>query len=235
MVKEKIYLKRVLQIALVFAFVAMICVGPVAAATSQGLEWGIQNGDQWNYNITSETAGTTTLNEVMYFEVLSRPTIPNIVSSWAQVPKPTWNITWANGTSLGWSALIFIFLGVATSSFAVPIGNFTLLGDLYTDSIYNGTIYDSGNYWGMDLSTTFFSEGLTVHVDYLRTDGMLAHWNVVTTNTTNSQTLGKIDMVRQGLPSGGIDIISLLQDNIVLVAAGVVVIVIIAAVVCRKK
>lgn len=232
---EKIYLKRVLQIALVFGFVAMICVGPVAAATSQGLEWGIQNGDQWNFNITSETNGTTTLNEVMYFEVLSRPTIPNIVSSWAQLPTPQFNITWANGTSLGWSALIFIFLGIATSDFAVPIGNYTLLGDLYADSIYNGTVYDSGNYWGMDLDTTFFSEGLTVHVDYLRTDGMLAHWNVVTTNTTTSQTLGKIDMVRQGLPSGASDIISLLQDNIVLVAAGVIVIVIIAAVVCRKK
>ena len=228
-------MKRTLQATMAFALVAMFLVSTVSAATSQGLEWGIVVGDQWNFDITSITEGVTELQEVIYVEVLTRPTIPNIMTSLSQLPLATLNMTWANGTSLGWSALIFIYLAIASPALIYPIGNYTLLGELYAaDAFYNGTIFDQGGYWGMNLNDLEFLGGSAdIHVDYLKEDGVLAHWTVTTTNTTSSEELGSLTMVRQGLP--GFNLIDLLQNNILLIGAGVGVIVVIVAVVFMRR
>jgi len=220
-------MKRALQALLALSFVAMLIVSPAAAATSQGLEWGIDNGDQWNFDMTSVADGSTEFDEVMYFESTGGlSTIPNILDNWTLIPKPTFDITWANGTSLGWSALIFIFYFFVTDTFAVPIGNYTLLGELYEDHpFYNGTVYNSGGYWGMELTENILGGDVTIHVDYLKEDGFLAHWTVETVN-------GTLSMVRQGLPS--FDIVGLLTDNALLVAAGVIIILLIVICVRRR-
>lgn len=220
-------MKRALHVLLVLSFVTMFIVSPVAAATSQGLEWGYTSGDQWNFDITSVTEGVTDMDEVIYFESTGGlSTIPNILDSWLLMPKPTFDITWANGTSLGWSALIFIFYFFVTDTWAVPIGNYTLLGELYEDHpLYNGTVYNSGSFWGMDLTDDSLGDTVTIHVDYLKDDGFLAHWTVSTSN-------GTLTMVRQGLPS--FDIVGFIQDNMLLVA-GAGVVVILLAVVCLRR
>ena len=221
-------MKRALQALLALSFVAMFIVSPVAAATSQGLEWGINVGDQWNFNITSITEGVTDIDEVMYFEATGGlSTIHNILTDWTLMPTPTFDITWENGTSLGWSALIFIFYGIVVDRWAVPIGNYTLLGELYDDHpFYNGTVYNAGNYWGMDLTENFIGSDITVHVDFLKADGFLAHWTVSTVN-------GSLNMVRQGLPS--FDIVGFIQDNLLLVGAGVVIVLLLAVVCLRRR
>jgi hypothetical protein len=233
-------MKRTLQAVMAFAVVAMFLAGTVSAATSQGLEWGIVVGDQWNFNLTTTEKGAAQLSEVIYMEVLTRPTIPNVVANLSDLPFSGLhlNITWANGTSLGWSALIFIFFVVAAPSFIVPKGNYTLLSELYNaDSFYNGTISDTSNYWGMDLNNykliPSMNESANIHVDYLKADGVVAHWTVTTTNTTDSTQLGTLNMVRQGLP--GLDIVGWIQQNILLVGIGVGVIVILGAVMCMKR
>ncbi len=202
----------------------MFLISPVAAATSQGLEWGIAVDDQWNFDITSVDEGVTGMSEVIYFEATSGiSTIPNILDDWNNIPKPTFDVTWANGTDLGWSALIFILYMVVTDSWVVPIGNYTLLGELYEDDVfYNGTIYDSGGYWGMEIDS-FLGNPLDIHVDYLKDDGFLAHWTVTTEN-------GTISMVRQGLPG----IVDLITDNILYIGVGVGVLILLA-IVCKKK
>jgi hypothetical protein len=218
-------MKRALQVLITVSIVAMFLVSPVAAATSQGLEWNITTGDQWNFDITSVDEGVTEMSEVLYFESTGGlSVIPNILTDWTSLPIPTFDIEWANGTALGWSALIFIFYFVVTDRWAVPTGNYTLLGELYEDHlVYNGTIYNTASYWGMDTTFTFVDE-VSVHVDYLKSDGFLAHWTVTTTN-------GSLTMTRQGL---GFDIMGFIQDNLLLVAAGAGV-VIILAVVCIKR
>ena len=220
-------MKRTLQALLAISIAAMFLVSPVAAATSQGLEWGVAVNDQWNFDINSTDNGVVEMNEVIYFELTGGlSTIPNILTAWSGIPKPTFDIEWANGTSLGWSALIFIFYVIITDSWVVPIGNYTLLGELYTDGLYNGTISDSGGYWGMTLNNLdFFGSDVDIHVDYLKTDGFLAHWTVSTEN-------GSLTMTRQGLP--GLDIVGFIQDNLLLVAAGGAIL-LIAIVVCVRR
>ncbi len=216
-------MKRALQLLLALSFVTMFLISPVAAATSQGLEWNIDVGDQWNFDLTSVTDGVTEMDEVLYFESTGGlTTIPNILTDWVSLPEPSFDVEWANGTSLGWSALIFLFYMVAVDRWAVPIGNYTLLGELYEDHVfYNGTIYETSSYWGMDVD--YLGE-LDVHVDFLKDDGFLAHWTVATEN-------GTLSMVRQGLPS---DIIGLITDNILYIGVGVGVLILLA-IVCKKK
>lgn len=228
-------MKRTLQAMMAFAVVAMLLAGTVSAATSQGLEWGIAAGDQWNFDLKNIEEGVVDFEEVIYIEVLTRPTIPNIVTALGDLPAPTFNMTWANGTSLGWSALIFIFFFVATPSFAFPIGNYTLLGELYTaDVFYNGTIYQTGSYWGVNLNDLEFGDtSFDIHVDYLKEDGLLAHWTMTAKNATTSEETGSLTMIRQNLP--GLDIIGFIQDNILLVGIGVGVIVILGAVICIRR
>lgn len=216
-------MKRALQILLAISFATMFLISPVAAATSQGLEWFIEDGEQWNFDLTSVADGVTEMSEVLYFESTGGlTTIPNILTDWVSLPEPSFDVEWANGTSLGWSALIFIFYMVAVDRWAVPIGNYTLLGELYEDNVfYNGTIYETSSYWGMDVD---YLGQLDVHVDFLKDDGFLAHWTVTTEN-------GTLSMVRQGLPS---DIIGLITDNILYIGVGVGVLILLA-VVCKKK
>lgn len=218
-------MKRALEVLVAFSIASMFLISPVAAATSQGLEWGIELNDQYNFDITSETNGVNDLDAVIYFEVTGGlSTIPNILTDWSSIPKPTFTIQWANGTSLGWSALIFIFYGIATDCWVVPIGNYTLLGELYdADVFHNGTVFDTGSYWGMDVND-FLGNTVDIHVDYLKSDGFLAHWTVTTDN-------GTLVMTRQGI---GFDIMGFIQDNLIVIAA-VGVILVIAIVVCIKR
>ena len=218
-------MKRALQVLFALSFATMFLISPVAAATSQGLEWGIEDGDQWNFDFTSVADGVTEMDEVMYFESTGGlTTIPNILTDWVSLPEPSFDVEWANGTSLGWSALIFIFYMIAVDQWAVPIGNYTLLGELYEDNVfYNGTIYETSSYWGMDVIIDYFGD-LDVHVDFLKADGFLAHWTVTTEN-------GTLSMIRQGLPS---DIIGLITDNILYIGVGVGVLILLA-IVCKKK
>ncbi|TFG31585.1 hypothetical protein EU528_05860 [Candidatus Thorarchaeota archaeon] len=218
-------MKRTLQVLLAISLATMFLVSPVAAATSQGLEWGIVVGDQWNFDISTTDNGVVDMSEVIYFEVTGGiAVIPNILDNWLNIPKPTFDIEWANGTSLGWSALIFIFFAVITDSWVVPIGNYTLLGELYEDTIYNGTIYNVGNYWGYETDT-ILGQPIGVHVDYLKSDGFLAHWTVTTEN-------GTLTMTRQGL---GFDIMGFIQDNLLIVAAGGAILLIVLIVCIKRK
>ncbi len=222
------------KIALFAVFVAgLLLVSNVSAATLQGLEWGIEDNDQFNFDFTS-VDGNDTRTEIMYFEVTDTPVIPNIMNSWSDLDAASIDVTWANGTSLGWSALMFILYFVAIDHFAVPIGNFTLLQELYEGSIYNGTVFDSGGYWGVELNNFGFalsSDTFDIRIDFLKQDGMLAHWNVETVN-------GSLSLVRQNLPSLPSDasgILDFVQDNLLLVAGGAVVLLVVIAILCRKK
>ncbi|TFG27319.1 hypothetical protein EU527_18690, partial [Candidatus Thorarchaeota archaeon] len=159
-------MKRALQLMLALSIISLFLISPVAAATSQGLEWGIESGDQWNFDFTVKEVNEDDFIEVMYFESTGGlTTIPNILTDWVSIPDPTFDITWENGSSIGFYGLIFIFYFIVSDTFVVPIGNYTLLGELYEDSLYNGTIYNSASYWGMQLNDFEFSGNtLDIHV-----------------------------------------------------------------------
>lgn len=111
-------MKRALELLFVFVVIAFLLMTPVAAATDQGLEWDVQDGDRFDFNMHENNDGVVT-NEALYMIVTSRPSIANGISNWNAVPGVGVDIFWANGSSMGFSAFIFIgiFLLTVNSAF----------------------------------------------------------------------------------------------------------------------
>lgn len=218
-------MKRARELFFVFVIVAFLLMTPVAAATDQGLEWGVQNGDRFDYNMHESSDGNVA-DEALYMTVTSRPSIANSISNWAAVPGVDIDIFWANGSSMGFSALVFLGIFFVDGEFCFPVGNWTLLTEL-RGSDPDADITDSIFFWGFSWRGTFFDPELQVQigVDYLKSDGFLAHYTVETVNQTSQETIYTASITRQGL---------FLQDNILLIGGGVI-LVLVLAIVCMKK
>jgi len=232
-------MKRVLQLLLALAISTMFIASPVAAATNQGLSWGVTVGDAFNYQLAITGTGTvTSVNEAFYMNVTDTDPLPNSITSWAQIPDVDLDLWWANGTSMGWSAMVFIFLGFLTGKLVLPTGNWTLLAQVVkTFTLWNTTttFVNSSLYWGLKL--TMPMSGLTdvIQASYLKSDGVLARYSITATNETSHVQQTAISVVRANLPAEGFDIVGFLQQNILYVGVAVAVIVVLGAVVCMKR
>ena len=228
-------MKRALQTVLVLSFVAMFLISPVAAATSEGLEWGVALNDEFTFQFKVIDEGETIFDEGVNFTVESTPgTIDDPFTDWASLDYIDLDLVYTNGTSLGFEALFLIGIALVGGGFAVPIGNFTLLTELLMNSLLwteNHTIINDGTNWGARMSGTDDDTSMQVSVQYLKTDGFIARYTLDATNTT-SGVGSHVTLIRDGT---GLDIIGLLQDNILYVGIGVGAIVIIGAVVCMRR
>lgn len=230
-------MKRTLQAMLALLVVGMFMVSPVAAATSQGLEWGFVIADSFDYTLTG-TEGN--LSEDIYLNVTGMPAlaIPDPISTWNSIPDPNIGFWWANGTSMGFYVLLFFGIVAVGGKIAVPIGNFTHLASLVAPVITGETIIDTSNTWGVEWSEdTTPTEEFVITVTYAKADGFLAEYSLETRSTLNSSLLDSLSVERDSIPSPGLptgDILQLLQDNILYIAIGIGVLVVLA-VVCKKR
>ncbi len=211
--------------------IGVLQMNMVAAATSQGLSWGFQVNDQFNFQLKIQSPDEI-IDEGIYMKVTTRPDIPNIITDWSQIPQVDIDIAYDNGTSLGWYLLIYLFLYVYLGSlFAVPVGNFSLIQALHTaQDLENITYINTYYYWGMKFTGQVGGHQASCQATYLKSDGFLAKYTVKTWNATT--TLVESSTIRDGLPS---DTQDLIMSNILYIGAGVVVLIIIGAVVCKKR
>ncbi len=228
-------MKRALQIVLVMSFVAMFLVSPVAAATSEGLEWGVALNDEFTFQFKVIEEGVTILDEAVNFTVEETPAaIDDPLTDWSNLDSPDVDMVYKNGTTIGFEGLYLLGILVAGGQLVVPIGNFTLLTELLMDSFFwneNLTIVNDGSNWGVRMSGTEDDMAMQLLVHYLKADGFIARYTLEATNTT-SNVRSSVSLIRDGL---GLDIFGLLQDNILYVGIGVGVIVIMGAVVCMRR
>ena len=228
-------MKRTLQTVLVMLFMAMFLISPVAAATSDGLEWGVALNDEFTFKYKVIEEGKTLLDEGVNFTVDSTPsTIDDPLTSWNGIDYVDIDMVYTNGTPLSFEAIYLIGIILAGGHFVVPIGNFTLLSELLMDSLFwteNTTLINDGTNWGARLSGLEDDMTMSVSVRYLKADGFIARYTLEAINTT-SGVRSSASLIRDGL---GIDIIGLLTDNILYVGIGVGVIVILGAVVCMRR
>ncbi|TFG05251.1 hypothetical protein EU538_11555 [Candidatus Thorarchaeota archaeon] len=229
-------MKRIVELLVALFLVGMFLISPVTAATSQGLEWGVDDGDQFNSQLHLETSDNQTVDEGVYMEITSTPTIPNIVTEWNDLPVLGVDLAWTNGTPMGFSALLFSLIVAGGGRIGVPTGNWTLLSELiddwWHDSIFAPdelTVIDNYYYWGVDAYEEQGDTETSVRLLYLKEDGFLAKYEVESTQDSDTTI---ITAIRDGLPS---DIQVLVMDNILLIGGGLAVIVILGAVVCKKR
>ncbi|MHA2179506.1 MAG: hypothetical protein ACXAAK_14265 [Candidatus Thorarchaeota archaeon] len=230
-------MKRTLQIVLALSLASMFIVQPVAAATSQGLEWG--------FNATSEFAFTMTsidfdLEENIFMNITTMPaaSIPDPLTDWIGIPDPIIGFYWENGSSLGLWFWPFIAIFAVGSRYTVPIGNFTLIQSLIAPLLTGDSYIDTANTWGIEWTEDDTpTEEFHVIETFSKVDGFLADYTRESRSTINSSVYDSVEVHRINLPSGGFDlggIVQLLQDNILYVAVGVGVLIILV-IVCKKR
>lgn len=229
-------MKRALQVILALAIVSIFMISPIAAATSQGLEWGFVNGDRFDFTLASPEDG---FSEQMYMNITDMPAaaIPDPLTDWFNIPDPSIGMWWENGTSLGIYSFMFIGLLAVGSKIAVPIGNYTLLWDLVNVELTGETLEESSNVWGLKWTEAINStHEFSITATYAKADGFLAEYKWETVLTSNGAVEEAFTVIRNNIPSG-LDanyILQLIQENMLLVGAGVVILVLLV-VVCKKK
>jgi len=196
-------MKRALTLLTVIFLLGMMHVVPVTAATNQGLEWGVEPDATIEYELFVD-APDIAYDGGIYVEYNApTPTIPDSITDWLDIPYFDTDFFYANGTEMGIIALIFL----AAYNFHVPIGNWTFLSELAEDTIdvTNFVLDDEDPYfWGYsweDDDWEYAMEGirLTVHVDFLKIDGCLAHHTMETTNITTEEKTGELSLERMDI------------------------------------
>ena len=218
-------MKRPYRILLSLVLMMFIFFVHAEAATSQGLDWGLEVSSQYNYDYVIKDENNETVKEAVFqFTVNTRPSIPDTINTWDELPTIDADVIWSNGTTVEEFALVW-FMHAIDAEFVLPIGNWTFLTELYEDTAhFDGTVSDTSDYWGLDGTILVYGEA-TVHVDYLKTDGLMAHFLM---NYYN----GSITVIRQGLAAGIFDII---VDNILYMVVVVIVIAVVCIFYVKKK
>ncbi|MHA1930274.1 MAG: hypothetical protein ACTSV2_17015 [Candidatus Thorarchaeota archaeon] len=226
-------MKRALQLILALTIVSIFMISPVAAATSQGFEWGFATGDRFDFTISDSE---TDLNEGIYLNITAMPAaaIADPITTWFTIPQPTGGTYFDNGTVVPsmYTAFLILLLFI-NGKMAVPIGNFTLLQELAAGEMTGEEFVDTTTVWGIEYT---FAQNAThdykITNTFSKTDGFLAEFSFEFLLSADDSVLESFSLVRDAVPS--LDIVQLLQDNIILVAAGVGVLIVLA-IVCKKK
>ena len=228
-------MKRTLQIIIVMSFLAMFLISPVAAATSEGLEWGVADNDlfTFGYSVIEEGVPLNT-DDVNITMTVNPGPIDDPLTDWNNIPQSLPDWVYANGSALGYENIYFLGIIITGGYFYVPIGNYSLMTELFMDSVFwnvNSSIINDGSNWGVHFAAVDDDLRMQVSVRYLKEDGFLNRYSLEMTNT-NSGIRTSASLTRRGV---GLDIVGLLQDNILYVGIGVGVIVILGAVVCMRR
>ena len=229
-------MKRTLQLLLAMSFLAMFLISPVAAATSEGLEWGVALNDTFTFQMVFIDEGTQTFNEGINATIdEAPPAIDDPLANLTDIDTFDINMTFYNGTSLGLYGILFIGLIAVGSHFAYPIGNFSFLTELAMAESWwntNYTIINTAQVWGISVSETSGGAQQTITAEYLKADGFCSRYLLQSTNTTSS-VVTSVTFTRT-TPSSSFDIVGFLTDNALYIGIGVI-IVLLLVIIFKKK
>jgi len=229
-------MKRTLELLLAMSFVAMFLISPVAAATSEGLEWGIALNDKFTFQMVFVDEGNQTINEGINVTIAEAPpAISDPLTNLTDIGIFNLTMTFYNGTELGLIGILFLGLYVVGSHFAYPIGNFSLLTELaMAESWWNSnyTIINNAQVWGIRLSETSGGAQATITAEYLKADGFCSSYTLQSTNTTDS-VVSSVSFTRT-TPGSGFDIVGFVTDNALYIGIGVIIILLLVIIVKRK-
>ncbi|MGY5873435.1 MAG: hypothetical protein RTV72_14385 [Candidatus Thorarchaeota archaeon] len=191
---------------------------PTAAAvpTDQGLDWAVAQGDVFYYHAElydlseSNPLGVMNAAEDIYMNLTDPlPTIPDDMTSYMEIPMVIPESFFVNGTvdSFFGPLLLMTSLGQVK-----PVGNWSLLGNLYEDmSPANLTVdVDDWLHWGFTMNMTMdmmigtyptFSADMRVSSKFLKTDGVLSalDYSVYNASSPSNNVVLSITAERDGV------------------------------------
>ncbi|TFF84692.1 hypothetical protein EU524_00580, partial [Candidatus Thorarchaeota archaeon] len=159
-------MNRTLQIFLALALVSMFLTAPVMAASSEGLDWGVEVDDEFTYRfVINDPDMNETFDEGVNVTVETVPSMPADVPIWDDIPEVQLDIVYTNGTEVGLELLVLLGIMFAGGLFVVPIGNFTHLGLLLNDTMFwdeNSTLVNTASEWGAEYSASDEDEDMSI-------------------------------------------------------------------------
>jgi hypothetical protein len=229
-------MNRTLQCLFALSFTAMFFISPVAAATTEGLEWGIALHDEFTFHMIFIDEGNETINEGLNVTIVEDPpTIPDPLVNLTSIGTFDINMTFYNGTELGLYGILFLGLLLVGSHFAYPIGNFSLLTELAMAETWwdtNHTIINTAQVWGISYGETSGDETSSITAEYLKTDGFCYRYILDVSNGTSGLETS-VSFVRD-MPSSSFDIVGFITDNALYIGMGVVIILLLV-IIAKKK
>jgi len=214
-------LKRKLLITIAVAISIAICTSSVVAATNQNLQWGMSVGQRFDYNFIREVHNyndTETWDLRFYNIVGDLPVISDNIDTWGKFPAtPNRTCYLENGTQ---GTFPYIW-------YAIPIGNFDLIIDLWIGSGVNESeIVDTPLLVGYNC-TSSWDGGNTTHIYaeiYSKSSGVLDTYQAVNQFETFSSS---------------VEIVLIPGDDMlpvyIAVAGGVVLIVLVSVVLIKRR
>lgn len=235
-----------LQILLAMSFLAMVLVSPVAAATSQGLEWGVAEDDEFTFVMTFVDEGEQTFEEGINITILEDPpAIADPLTNWSDIGYSNINATFTNGTELGLYGLLLLGYMSVSGVLFVPIGNYSLLTVLAQDSTWwneNCTLIDNSLFWGVTMTGMDGEMEESITIEYLKSDGFTSRYILQATNTTSS-VASSVSLIRDNLPElttttnttgTGFDVVGFITDNALYIGIGIIIILLLVIIVKKR-
>ena len=103
--------------------VGFILIPSVLAANSQGLAWGVEEGQEFRFTLhmamnVQNSYMTTTMDETenLLFTVDYLPTIPTVIESQYDLPWGGGTMTYANGSAIG-----MLPMGISMYTMILPV------------------------------------------------------------------------------------------------------------------
>lgn len=178
---------------------------PVAAQTSQNLEWGIVAPKMTYFHFCYE-ADPIMIDEGIYGNITGPlAAMPDPLTNFSDIPDTLVDLKFLNGTDLG----MFIIWTLFSLKMAVPIGNWSLM----TELVENVTAIDIMEliipvnitvnvndwlHWGFSYNFTQMGYDNVIQVTYLKSDGFLASMSVLGYDLDKITIIGTIDLDRDG-------------------------------------
>ncbi|MDH4213406.1 MAG: hypothetical protein OEV85_05760 [Candidatus Thorarchaeota archaeon] len=203
----------------------------VSAINDQGLVWGIEVGNRFDYNIKLEYHSSTmdvSIDDKMYVIVDELNTIPDYVTQLSDLTifslaLESYTTYWENGTIM--DDLWFDVLDVANPFSAYPVGNWSLLAQIFEDA---SPVVITQNTTMMNCSLVDFPVVGNVHETIFLKSSGVPH-SILYIRTWDSGANIHLNLTMIQTPTGTVDII------LALVIGGVVLVTVVAVVVIIRR
>jgi hypothetical protein len=204
---------------------ALVALTPVAyGANSQGLHYGVREGDRLDYAIVMRSRFPSVIvptDDRLYVIVDSLGPIPDRVSIPEEFELAVLSFYWANGSEIN-SSSPYLQMRIIV----LPIGNWSLASSvLFGDPPPpNSTVIDNETLFGLRaaLVNSFFGFSGNMSLAYLKSDGSLNRYWLTLYSITNGSELMYYDLSRLKEGTGQIaplTLISIAAIPILVVAA----------------
>ena len=200
-------MRRKIIITLTFVLLGILLIAPVAAVTSQGLDWTVEVGDHHYYNVLYWEEGIY-FHEDMYFNISSNHlALPDPLTDWWDIPEPPAYLYYTNGTS---PTMMFNLVFIYAMKLFVPIENWTLMTELIENVTYwdffsadienVSVVENTWLHWGFTYNITAEPGEIMCKNTYLKSNGAFARQQLVAYNATYGTIFAEITIYSDGVP-----------------------------------